>query len=62
VTYPRIRGFKASHAAVDRLLREAARESAGFPEHRELFQGFLDLLDARRRDPAGQPLISGEDR
>ncbi len=62
VTYPRIVGFPASHRAVDRLLSKADREVARVGEHRPLFQGFLDLIDRRRRDESGGLLVPKEKR
>lgn len=60
VTYPRIVGFSASHRAVDRLLGKANTAVARIGEHRPLYQGFLDLIDARRRDEEGELLFPGE--
>lgn len=62
VTYPRIVGFPASHRAVDRLLGKADREVVRVGEHRPLFQGFLDLIDRRRRDERGELLAPKEKR
>lgn len=60
VTYPRIVGFDGSHRAVNRLLARARKETARFPRQEALLSGFLDLLDARRRGPDGEPLRSKE--
>ena len=62
VTYPRIVGFPASHRAVDRLLGKADREVVRVGEHRPLFQGFLDLIDRRRRNEGGGLLAPKERR
>jgi geranylgeranyl diphosphate synthase type II len=62
VTYPRIVGMAASHRAVNRLLGEARRETAHFPDQRRLFDGLLDLLDRRRRDDRGGFLGEKEGR
>jgi geranylgeranyl diphosphate synthase type II len=62
VTYPRIVGIDASHRAVDRLLGRARRETPRFPRHQHLFDGFLVLLDARRRDRRGERLRVQEDQ
>jgi geranylgeranyl diphosphate synthase type II len=56
VTYPRVVGMPASHRAVNRLLGEARRETSHFPDQQRLFDGLLDLLDRRRRDPQGRLL------
>jgi geranylgeranyl diphosphate synthase, type II len=60
VTYPRLLGLDASHGSVDRLLKAAGAECARFGERAHLFQGFLDLVDARRRDTSGTKLSPGD--
>ena len=57
VTYPRVVGFEASHRAVDRLLRRARVESKGFGKQRSLYEGFLELVDRRRRTKEGTLLM-----
>ena len=52
-TYPRVQGLKKSQAAVSRLLREAEGQINALPARRDLYRGFLALIDRRRRDAWG---------
>ena len=56
-TYTRVMGLEASHRTVTRLLREARALAQDFPSKRREFEGFVEVIDARRRDPGGALLV-----
>ena len=50
------KGVEVTHRAVSRLLASGRKEIRGFRKHRPLLEGFIELVDRRRRDAHGNLL------